>query len=355
MVTNVLMLGEALDRQGGIVSVETLIIQNLPAEINLIFIPTLSKGSPFRKILFFFVALIKLIWFLNFSQINVVHIHVSERGSAFRQAITTLVAKILYKPVIIHAHSCDFQTFFDALPKIIQSWFCWVFDKSDLFIVLSEYWKNYYVENLHLNSNKVLVMANPVIIPSLIPDRSQSKVVKIVFLGRIGRRKGTYDLVKAFSQLSKEKRDSSRLILAGDGEAGKVASLVKELQLSDHIEILEWLDQQNKNKLLSLADIFVLPSYNEGLPMALLEAMSWGLPVITTPVGGIPEFITHGYNGWLTSPGFIMDISEALSHLIENTKLRKELGINARESIKALDINQYINTLTNFYESSFKS
>jgi glycosyltransferase involved in cell wall biosynthesis len=103
--------------------------------------------------------------------------------------------------------------------------------------------------------------------------------------------------------------------------------------------------------MLAKADVFVLPSYNEGLPMALLEAMSWGLPVITTPVGGIPEVVSNTQNGLLVTPGDIQQLSEAMQSLIKEEKLRLSLGSAARISVAPLDVKDYFGSLKSIYHS----
>jgi glycosyltransferase involved in cell wall biosynthesis len=95
--------------------------------------------------------------------------------------------------------------------------------------------------------------------------------------------------------------------------------------------------------------VFILPSYNEGLPMALLEAMSWGLPVITTPVGGIPELVISGTNGLLVNPGDIAGLSAALQSLVASEQLRLQLGNAARATVMPFEIGKYFSQLASVY------
>jgi glycosyltransferase involved in cell wall biosynthesis len=104
--------------------------------------------------------------------------------------------------------------------------------------------------------------------------------------------------------------------------------------------------------LLAQADAFILPSYNEGLPMALLEAMSWRLPAITTPVGGIPEIITHQKTGLLIEPGDISALAASIKTLIDDESLRLTLGDEAYQQASKLDINNYSRDILNMYYST---
>jgi glycosyltransferase involved in cell wall biosynthesis len=351
----ILMLGESLERQGGIVSVEKLMLQEASPNTSFKLIATLPKGSLVSKVRVFFSAIAELVWSLLLKKVDVVHIHVSEGGSAYRHMITALIILLFQKPVIMHAHSCDFHEFYPKLPQLIQNWMSWIFSKSTRFIVLSASWKKFYVENLKLKVEQVIVLPNPVKLPFQIPERHNSQKVNFVFLGRIGQRKGAFDLILAFADLADEHKQRVLLTLAGDGEGEKARNLVKSLGLTDYIHILDWINREQRDELLAKADVFVLPSYNEGLPMALIEAMSWGLPAIATPVGGIPELIANGDNGLLVNPGNTQELSAAMKLLIENEELRLILGRNARASVAYLDINNYMNSLENIYRSVVRS
>lgn len=351
----IIMLGEGLDRQGGIVSVEKLIIKQATEEMTISHIPTLPNGSIIRKLIVFFQALLLLSWQILKQEAELVHIHVSERGSAFRQALTTMIAWILHKPIILHTHSADFHVFYAKLPPIIKLGLSWIFCKSTRFIVLSDSWKKYYIENLGLKPEQVVVLPNPVKFPLEVPQRLNSPKVNFLFLGRIGERKGAFDLIAAFAALPPEYQQNAQLIMAGDGEGEKARDILKKLNLTEYITILDWVNEQQRDELLAKADVFVLPSYNEGLPMALLEAMSWGLSVITTPVGGIPELVMDHENGLFVQPGNIQELSTAMQLLIANPEVKKILGENARNSIKPFDIKNYIVSLSNIYHSVLSS
>jgi glycosyltransferase involved in cell wall biosynthesis len=346
----VLMLGESLDRSGGIVSVEKLILKYAPPELNIDLLVTLPTGSITRKILVFSRALGFLPWRLLTQKTDIVYIHVAERGSAFRQAMTTAIALLFRKPVILHSHSADFHTFYPNLPQIIQVWLSWTFRKSTRFIVLSHSWKKFYVEQLGLAADRIIVLPNPVKFPPKILPPHHGGKVNFLFLGKIGERKGAFDLISAFSAMPLAQRENAELIIAGDGEGTRARNTIEQLNLTQSIRILDWVDEQQRDELLARANVFVLPSYNEGLPMALLEAMSWGLPVITTPVGGIPELILTGQNGLLVTPGKIEQLSAAMQSLIESEDLRISLGNAGQESVRPFEVSKYCPRLADIFK-----
>ncbi len=345
------MLGEGLDRQGGIVSVEKAILKQADDQIKISHVATLPNGSTIHKVLIFVQALGVLCWRILRQDLDVVHIHVSERGSAFRQAVTTIIVWLLRKPVIIHTHSAEFHVFYANLPKVLKIGLSWAFCRSTRFIVLSHSWQKFYMENLGLKAKQVIILPNPVRFPLEITRRIDDGKVNFLFLGRIGERKGAFDLIDAFATMPMDCRQSANLVIAGDGEGQKARDIIEKLNLSEYIHILDWVDEQQRDELLSKANIFVLPSYNEGLPMALLEAMSWGLAPITTPVGGIPELVISGKNGLLVEPGDIQGLSIAMQSLILDRQLKQQLGENARESVRSLDIGNYFVNLSDIYQS----
>ncbi|BAU42322.1 glycosyltransferase family 4 protein [Leptolyngbya sp. O-77] len=350
----ILMLGEALSRKGGIVSVQQLILEQADSTVKIEHIATLVDGSPAKKLLAFFKSLFDLSSKLLLGKIDLVHIHVSERGSAFRQSVTTLVSKLFGKPVVMHTHGSEFHEFYSHLPIFLRVFLGWTYRQCDRFIVLSESWKRFYVEALKLKEQNVSVLPNAVRIPDQIPRRigGRDNEVLFVFFGRIGQRKGAFDLVQSLLHLPACDRTRLRLVMAGDGETEKLRELVLELGL-DHIVIVrDWVSPQEREALSREASVFILPSYNEGLPMALLEAMSWGLAIITTPVGGIPGLIKHKENGILVEPGDIYQIADAIRSLLENNALRTSLGQAARESVLPFGADSYWKALTNIYSST---
>lgn len=349
----ILMLGEALSKKGGIVSVQQLILEQADSSVEFEHIATLVDGSSLEKLKAFFKALFDLSSRLLLGKVDLVHIHVSERGSAFRQAITTLVSKLFGKPVVMHTHGSEFHEFYNHLPAFLKATLSWIYRQCDRFIVLSESWKQYYIQALGLSEAKTIVLPNAVRLPDQVPDRtctSQTQIL-LVFFGRIGQRKGAFDLVRAIALLPEEYRTKLKVVMAGDGEVLKLKALVNDLKLTDVISVKDWVSPEQRETLSREASIFALPSYNEGLPMALLEAMSWGLAVITTPVGGIPALIRHKETGLLVEPGDLEQIADSIRLLIDNQVLRASLGHAARTEVLPFGSDQYWRSLADIYAS----
>ncbi|GJD21735.1 Glycosyl transferase, group 1 [Rivularia sp. IAM M-261] len=350
----VLMVGESPTLRGGIASVQKIILGNSFDNINFTHLATVEaypSDPTLPKVFVFCRAIVTLLIHFIKRDIDLIHAHISERGSVYRKLIVAFLALLFRTPIILHTHGSEFHLFYDKQPQIIKWVINRVFSKSNLFIVLSESWKTFYVNKLGLLPKQVIVMPNPVKLPFQVPKRKDSDKVKFISLGRIGERKGSFDLLRAFASLPKDLLERSELILAGDGDHNVASSLVRELNLEDYVTIYNWLDSHQRDKFLADVNVFVLPSYNEGLPMALLEAMSFALPVITTPVGGIPEVITHKYNGFLVQPGDIYLLSEAIKMLIEDESLRVSLGYEAAKSVAPFSAINYCTQLSKIYQS----
>ncbi len=346
----IVMLGASLVQNGGIATVEKLMLKYVSSEIEIQHVTSHDEGSTIHKVKIFCKALSIFLWKLLNWEIDIVHIHLSDGGSVLRKAILVLIALIFGKPVLMHAHGAEFDVKYSKFPKLAQQIMNGIFRRCHGFIVLSKTWKEYYVKNLGLNEKQVFILPNPTELPTQIPLRKNVKKVKFGFFGRVGDRKGTFDLIKAFANLPKNLQESSELIIAGDGDIQQGKKLVESLNLAERVTFLGWINAQTRDELLATIDVFVLPSYNEGLPMALLEAMGWGLPSIVTPVGGIPELIIANKNGFLVSSGDIQQLSEAMELLIENETLRLEVGNEARKTVIPFDVKIYCDRLKEIYD-----
>jgi glycosyltransferase involved in cell wall biosynthesis len=346
----VTMVGDSLKKQGGIVTVEKLMIAHAPPEVEIDHISTAVDGAALTKITGFAVGLGRLIGRLLTAEVDIVHIHVAERASAYRKSLVVfIVKKIFRKPVILHSHAPEFHLFYPTQPLIIQKGLRYAFGLCDRFIAVSESWRSYYIETLGLKPEQTVALINPIQVPPEVPFRPTLNPINIVFLGRIGQRKGAFDLIRAFSLIPFEQRKTARLTLAGDGEIDKAQHLIESLDLTDTVALAGWLSAEERDQLLAQANIFVLPSYNEGLPVSVLEAMGWGLPVITTPVGGIPGLIDHQKNGLLVTPGNINQLAAALQTLIQDEALRWALGEHARQHVLPFNISNYFSDLLDIY------
>ncbi|MFW6295654.1 MAG: glycosyltransferase family 4 protein [Halothece sp.] len=347
---NVVMIGPSLEEKGGMGSVETLILETTPPDVNIEHLSTWDGEHSTLKL--FLQASTIFLGKLLTQKVDLVHLHVAERGSVLRKCALAIIAFAFNKPVIMHTHGCEFPQFYTPLPSGIKQLINWVFQHCNYVVVLSKSWQEFYITHCQLQREKVIVLPNPVDIPDEIPQRQHSQPVNFLFLGKINKRKGIYDLLEAFGKLTKEQREQAQIILAGSGEIDQARQVATTLGIENQVQFPGWITPAQRNELLPKADVFLLPSYNEGLPMALLEAMSWGLPVITTPVGGIPEVITDQETGLLVNPGDIEQLRIAMQSLMEDDSLRLSLGCAARKRVEPHDVSHYSEHLFRLYDKA---
>jgi glycosyltransferase involved in cell wall biosynthesis len=364
----VIMVGTGFDVKGGITSVQKLIIQAHAPNLRIQHIPTIVQGSAWQNILAFMRAIQQLCWAIITRKIDVIHIHFSERGSTLRKVIIIWISLLFRQSIILHAHGGSYREFYAGLPSILQRTLVSTFRNCSRIIVLSQSWQDYYHSTFEIDRSQLIVLYNPTIVPAEIPNRLGRNQLKFVFLGLIGKRggaldlvksaislprpdKGAFDLINAFAALPESDRDRVELVLAGNGDLDGANQLISDLNLTDKVTILSWIDSQQRDELLAASDVFILPSYNEGLPMSMLESMAWGLPVIVTPVGGIPEVIIHNQNGLLIEPGNREQLVAAMQSLIRDEDLRVSLGMTARQRVEGLDIHNYMKSLVEVYSS----
>jgi glycosyltransferase involved in cell wall biosynthesis len=358
---NIASVGPSLCVKGGISRVIELISAHLPAHICLRLIATFNRytgdkganrserGSRVVQVMIYLVAVVQILG-LALGRRTVFHVHFAGRGSLLRKGMICVMLRCLRCQYAVHSHAADTNLFSHWMPRPGRQLLLWGIGGAGRVIVLTQFWHDYYSSLLHLPPNRLLVLPNPADLPKSIPDRSRRKQLRVLFLGRIGVRKGAFDLIRAFAGLPREPRSFCHLTMAGDGDTEEVRALARELGCLDRVSIPGWVGKAEVERLLVESDVLVLPSYAEGMAMALVEAMSWGLSVVTTSVGGAAEFLEQGANCLLVTPGDVCGITAAISALARDSAFRLQLGHAARETISRFSIDSYVCTLTGVYE-----
>lgn len=326
-----LTLATAIDGKGGVATVLQVLKQNdFFILTNSKLVSThydRSKLWGLKRLTAFFTAIIQVIYYSQIKKIGIVHFHMSSRGSYTRKAILIRLARHFGAKTIIHLHGSEFKEFYlNECNANKQQHIRDTFNLANRVIVLSTQWAE-WVSTITTDSSKVIIVYNAV--PDVsIKNNTQQKPV-ILFLGRLGERKGVTDLINAFSLLA-EKFPECSLQLGGDGDIEKYRKQVNNFNLSDRVQFLGWVSGETKNDYLSKATIYCLPSYNEGFPMGILEAMSAGVAVVASKAGGIPDAITHGKEGLLVDAGNVTDLSNALSQMLQDDVQREQFVLAAK-------------------------
>lgn len=339
------MLGTAFETMGGISAVVNVyqasgLFERWPIQ----YISTHRDGGKVTKLIQACRAAWQMLWLVVKDNVAVLHIHASSGPSFWRKAFVILIAKLFGVPYIYHLHGGLFPEFFKNSGVLIRQFIRLVFQKAEIVIVLSEEWKRW--AQVNFDCQRLKVIANPISIPPLSSNRESGC---LLFLGRLGHNKGIYEIVEAISRLAPDFPEI-RLLAAGDGELEQVQDKAVVLGVADHVEILGWVTGDAKNELLMRASIYVLPSHAENLPMSVLEAMAAGLPVISTPVGGIPSAIDEGVEGLLVPPGDVASLTDAIRRLLADDVLRRRMGDAARtKAIAKFSAEKVVADLENVY------
>ncbi len=339
-MTKVLVIATSRKTRGGITSVVLAHEKGFQwKDFHCRWLETHRDGGIWVKLMYMVKAL--LLGTLLIPKYDILHIHLSEPPSALRKLPFMWWAKVWGKKTIVHFHSFSIET-------TLNSKWAWLyryhFEKTDRLITLSNYWKHECGKFIG-SCQKVIVIYNPCPTKERpnasedLIDEMQNKV--ILYAGTVNPRKGYADLIKAFSKIAKQHQDWS-VVFAGNGELQKGQNLTAEYGISEQTMFLGWCSGEKKDRVFRGASIFCLPSYAEGFPMAVLDAWAYGLPVVTTPVGGIPDIADDGNNMLLFQPGDIDKLAECLNRMISDSELRKRIS---KESVRLSTTMFNINTI----------
>jgi glycosyltransferase involved in cell wall biosynthesis len=203
-----------------------------------------------------------------------------------------------------------------------------VVNAAQSIIVVSNFTARRLKQAFGASKKKIFTIPNGVVLPPL--DSLKTRPWKkngdlfLLTIGRMEPRKGIPVLIESFKALS-EKYDNLRLILVGRG-MNKAIDLQMLEKVRKRIEIYDHLSNSDLRAIYDACDIYVSASLLEGFGLTVLEAMAAGKPVVAAYSGSVPEFVEDGSSGWLVPPNSPSAICEAVSLLIENQRLRQEIG-----------------------------
>ncbi len=329
------MVGTHLDGRGGIRAVvRGFIDAGLFERFDAVYVATHRYGTRWDKLSAAIGGWLKVASLLRKLDAPLVHVQASSRASFWRKSVVCMMARFAGRPYLLHVHSGEFMQFYEKESgPLAQRFIRRILGNAELVIALSDEWRERLLRVCP--EAKVEVLTNAVALPDITSTRSSSnRAPKLLYLGDIKQSKGTHDLVRAFARVA-GKFPALQLVCGGTGALAEVRDLAARLGVQDRVILPGWLGPEAKREALASATVFALPSYAEGMPMSLLEAMSWGLPAIATPVGGIPQLITDETNGLFVTPGDIDGIATAITRLMSEPALRERLGAAARATVEA--------------------
>jgi glycosyltransferase involved in cell wall biosynthesis len=262
---------------------------------------------------------------------SIVHIAATSHFVFWEDSYYLLVSKIFKKKIFIH-YLGSFDIFYYSVGNFQKCIIKYILKKSDRIGVLSLKVKKIICS--FFDSNKIILLPSSIdyslFTNNKVFNLPNDNYIKILFLGGFDSyKKGIIDVIKAMPKILKKNKNVLFII-----------SSSKKLNIdikngSENVLLLDWIDPEDKIPLYNSSDIFLLPSYDEGLPYSMIEAMAAGLPIIASNVGGIPEVIKENENGFLINPGDVKRMVSRINYLVENEDVRLKMKINNKNLIKA--------------------
>lgn len=347
----VLLVGEHLSySKGGIVTVMKMMLKSdyLNDRVKFIKVDIGVRSSYLGKAASWMKGMAKYV--TSLASCDLIHIHHAANLNFEGVSKLVFLTKILNKnkKVFLHNHGRDFESYYECKTPKGKEKVVKTFNSVNGNIVLSRHWLDWY--------RSVAPHARWILLPNAVPvrrpktaQRNNNKVT-FLFFGRMERTKGTYDILSVMDEVIKAV-SNVHFIFAGDGEVTRVKKIVHENQWDDYVEVLGWVSEKEKPQLFEKSDIFLLPSYFEGLPMSLLETMSYGIVPITTSVSGIPEVVENGKDGFLIQAGDKVDLTDKMIRLATDASCRNYMARNSFEKIQeSYSFRSYERKLLSIYE-----
>jgi len=285
----------------------------------------------FGKLALALTALARFVWALLWWRPQLVYVHVGGNASLYRKIIFIVLGRLAGQFVLVHCHAGNFEPYFAEQGKLGRRLILWGLGKSSKFIAVSlamqRLLRSHWPE---IECIMVPCGINASIFAGARPPANHS--VRLLFIGKMGFLKGEQDLLRALQSVVKV-APNFRLDMLGQ-LSDTIAAECRESGMQPLIDHLGPVALEERLAFFKRADVFVLPTYAEGTPISMLEAMAAGLPVISTPVGGIPDVVEDGVEGFIVKPGDVEALANRLAQLINDPERRRRMGQLAQDKVR---------------------
>lgn len=290
-----------------------------------------DEYKKFGKLLLALTALARFVWALLRWGPQLVYVHVGGNASLYRKIVFIALGRLAGQRVLVHCHAGNFEPYFAEQGKLGRRLILWGLGKSSKFIAVS------------LAMQRLLRRLWPEIECVIVPCGINASLfaggrapanhsVRLLFIGKMGFLKGEQDLLRALQNVVKV-APNFRLDMLGQ-LSDTIAAECRKSGLQPLIDHLGPVSLEERLAFFKRADIFVLPTYAEGTPISMLEAMAAGLPVVSTPVGGIPDVVEDGVEGYIVEPGDVEALADRLARLINDPERRCRMGLLAQDKVR---------------------
>lgn len=293
------ILSPDVDRSGGVGTLYKYAAPFFPDSVRVTFLDTRGKNRyPAASAISVLRVMTSLLVQKISGRVDLVHINLGTRGSTVRKiALATWCHYVVRIPYVVQLHTSGFRPFYDSLPKPIRHYIVHILNRSSRILALGQVWKAMLIEiGCNPELIHVFVMGVPKIDRAQIPVTVASKedeYIYLLFAGDLAEWKGLHFLLESLSMVKKE---NVRLIIAGKGDLSYWRTLARKFTVESEVVFLGLMTPGAVHTLLSLVDALVLPSKAEGLPVCVLEALSAGIPVLSSKTGSLEEFTAENHD-----------------------------------------------------------
>ncbi|EFW90116.1 putative glycosyltransferase, type 1 [Haladaptatus paucihalophilus DX253] len=326
---NVLVIGPAEQERGGIAQYISEQIRHSPDKLS---ISGFDVSAPKKEGLAVFPAalfkiLVDIFKFLRLEKPDIVHVHVAQGISFYRESLFGLIASWYWNSdIVLHVHGSSFDKFLESSNWVLKIYILKILSWSDCIVCLSKYWKSILEEEV--DHDRIVVLHNAVEPNDYDPTFKRKDDLTISFVSDLVPRKGVAEFLEAIQRL--ETDENLKVEIAGKGP---LSEDVEQVSDDSKVTYHGFISESEKHDLLSNSDIFVLPSYAEGLPIVILEAMAGGNMIISTNVGSIPDVFDE-QNGRFVPPKDADAIKKAIEDVSSNKEEAESIARDNRVMIE---------------------
>jgi glycosyltransferase involved in cell wall biosynthesis len=283
-----------------------------------------------------------------------VHVNMAERLDFVRESIVLLACKLLGIPTVLHLHAAQLHHSYRRFPAPLQWIVRFIFSLPRCCVVLGKESASFVTRELQVPEGRVEIVINGVPAPTVQRRAAQAgDTPRVLFVGNLSERKGVSDLLQALAR-PEMANVPFELTLAGGGDIAAYRAQAERLRVGDKVQFHGWASQDQLARLLADADVLVLPSYDEGLPLAILEALANGVAVVCTPVGEIPHVLQHRHSACFVEPGDPASIARGLAQVLTDAELRTRLEQAGRAMYQAqFSLVRFAGSIARIHERNF--
>jgi len=318
--------GEIGGGMGSIMAYLAAVGMDTSGRFRLLPLETRGGGRLLFSPFFLLLAIFRIFFETIRRRLALVHVNLADGGSVYRKAAIVLASKAIGVPVLLHVHAGRIIPFYNSRGRFGKTLIRITAQSADHCLVLGVLWQDWLVDELGVQSRRVSIVPNGVPSTTAVrPARDAAQPFRVVFVGNLLPDKGVADLLYAFAK--PELRNANvTLTLAGGGNVAAYRAVAEQLGIGASVQFTGWLEQAAVRQVLAASDALVLPSYNEGLPLVVLEALASRVPAICTPVGAVPEMFEDGRTALFVPPRDPAQLAARILHLAQTPSLQARLS-----------------------------